>query len=136
MDDRAYGLASLLTPVIKGYLSDIGFEMTVISQQIFGGHGYIEEWGMSQFVRDSRIAMIYEGTNGIQAIDLVGRKLNSNGGKNIIYLNELVQNFLTEYSELEKLNNDFLVPLKESKKNVEEVLSFFLSNGLKILTLH
>ena len=131
MDDRAYGLASLLTPVIKGYLSDIGFEMTVISQQIFGGHGYIEEWGMSQFVRDSRIAMIYEGTNGIQAIDLVGRKLNSDGGKNIIYLNELVQNFLTEYSELEKLNNDFLVPLKESKKNVEEVLNFFISNGLK-----
>ena len=131
MDDRAYGLASLLTPVIKGYLSDIGFEMTVVSQQIFGGHGYIEEWGMSQFVRDSRIAMIYEGTNGIQAIDLVGRKLNSDGGKNIIYLNELVQNFLTEHSELEKLNNDFLVPLKESKKNVEEVLNFFLSNGLK-----
>jgi len=131
MDDRAYGLASLLTPVIKGYLSDIGFEMTVVSQQIFGGHGYIEEWGMSQFVRDSRIAMIYEGTNGIQAIDLVGRKLNSDGGKNIIYLNELVQNFLTEHSELEKLNNDFLVPLKEAKKNVEEVLNFFMSNGLK-----
>ncbi|MEE2621409.1 MAG: acyl-CoA dehydrogenase [Pseudomonadota bacterium] len=131
MDDRAYGLASLLTPVIKGYLSDIGFEMTVASQQIFGGHGYIEEWGMSQFVRDSRIAMIYEGTNGIQAIDLVGRKLNSDGGKNIIYLNELVQNFLTEHSELENLNNDFLVPLKESKKNVEEVLNFFMSNGLK-----
>ena len=131
MDDRAYGLASLLTPVIKGYLSDIGFEMTVVSQQIFGGHGYIEEWGMSQFVRDSRIAMIYEGTNGIQAIDLVGRKLNSDGGKNIIYLNELVQNFLSEHSELEKLNNDFLVPLKESKKNVEEVLNFFMSNGLK-----
>ena len=131
MDDRAYGLASLLTPVIKGYLSDIGFEMTVVSQQIFGGHGYIEEWGMSQFVRDSRIAMIYEGTNGIQAIDLVGRKLNSDGGKNIIYLNELVQNFLTEHSELEKLNNDFLLPLKESKKNVEEVLNFFISNGLK-----
>ena len=131
MDDRAYGLASLLTPVVKGYLSDIGFKMTVVSQQIFGGHGYIEEWGMSQFVRDSRIAMIYEGTNGIQAIDLVGRKLNSDGGKNIIYLNELVQNFLTEYSELEKLNNDFLVPLKESKKNVEEVLNFFISNGLK-----
>ena len=129
MDDRAYGLASLLTPVIKGYLSDIGFEMTVISQQIFGGHGYIEDWGMSQFVRDSRIAMIYEGTNGIQAIDLVGRKLNSNGGKNIIYLNELVQNFLTEYSGLENLNNEFLIPLKESKKNVEEVLNFFISNG-------
>ena len=96
MDENAYGLASLLTPVIKGYLSDKGFEMTVISQQILGGHGYIEEWGMSQFVRDSRIAMIYEGTNGVQAIDLVGRKLNSNGGQSIMYLNELVQNFIKE----------------------------------------
>ena len=96
MDENAYGLASLLTPVIKGYLSDIGFEMTVISQQILGGHGYIEEWGMSQFVRDSRIAMIYEGTNGVQAIDLVGRKLNSNGGQSIMYLNELVQKFIKE----------------------------------------
>ena len=131
LDDRAYGLASLLTPIVKGYLSDVGFEMTVVSQQILGGHGYIEEWGMSQFVRDSRIAMIYEGTNGVQAIDLVGRKLNSNGGKNIMYLSELVQNFITENSKIEDLNNEFLSPLKDSKKDVEKALGFFISNGLK-----
>ncbi len=74
-------MISLLTPVIKGYGTDIGFETCVEMQQVFGGHGYIEEWGMSQFVRDARIAQIYEGTNGIQAMDLVGRKLAQNGGR-------------------------------------------------------
>jgi len=74
-------LVSLLTPVIKGYLTDEGFEAAVNAQQIFGGHGYIREWGMEQFVRDARIAQIYEGTNGIQAMDLVGRKLGQNGGR-------------------------------------------------------
>ena len=68
-------LVSLLTPVIKGYLTDKGFEAAVDAQQVFGGHGYIREHGMEQFVRDARIAQIYEGTNGIQAMDLVGRKL-------------------------------------------------------------
>ena len=65
----------LLTPVIKGVLTDQGFANAVMAQQIFGGHGYIAEHGMEQFVRDARIAMIYEGANGIQALDLVGRKL-------------------------------------------------------------
>ena len=74
-------LISLLTPVLKGYGTDKGFETCVEMQQVFGGHGYIEEWGMSQFVRDARIAQIYEGTNGIQAMDLVGRKLAQNGGR-------------------------------------------------------
>ncbi len=74
-------LISLLTPVLKGYGTDKGFETCVDMQQVFGGHGYIEEWGMSQFVRDARIAQIYEGTNGIQAMDLVGRKLAQNGGR-------------------------------------------------------
>jgi len=74
-------LVSLLTPVIKGYLTDKGFEAAVNAQQVFGGHGYIREWGMEQFVRDARIAQIYEGTNGIQAMDLVGRKLAQNGGR-------------------------------------------------------
>src|SRR3954467_9608832 len=76
-------LLGLLTPVIKGYLTDKGFEAAVNSQQIFGGHGYIREWGMEQFVRDARIAQIYEGTNGIQALDLVGRKLGANNGRAI-----------------------------------------------------
>ncbi|MFL6788688.1 MAG: acyl-CoA dehydrogenase, partial [Sphingomicrobium sp.] len=74
-------LISLLTPVIKGYLTDKGFEAAVNAQQVFGGHGYIREWGMEQFVRDARIAQIYEGTNGVQAMDLVGRKLAKDGGR-------------------------------------------------------
>jgi alkylation response protein AidB-like acyl-CoA dehydrogenase len=74
-------LVSLITPVIKGYLTDKGFEAAVLAQQVFGGHGYIREHGMEQFVRDARIAQIYEGTNGIQAMDLVGRKLAKDGGR-------------------------------------------------------
>ncbi len=76
-------LLSLLTPVIKGYGTDKGFDVTVMSQQVFGGHGYITETGVEQTVRDARIAMIYEGTNGVQAMDLVGRKLARNGGRAI-----------------------------------------------------
>jgi alkylation response protein AidB-like acyl-CoA dehydrogenase len=81
--EAAADLLGLLTPVIKGYLTDKGFETAVNAQQIYGGHGYIREWGMEQFVRDARIAQIYEGTNGIQALDLVGRKLGANGGRAI-----------------------------------------------------
>ena len=76
-------MISLLTPVIKGYGTDKGFETAVNMQQVWGGHGYIEENGMSQFVRDARITQIYEGANGVQAMDLVGRKLGLNGGKAI-----------------------------------------------------
>jgi alkylation response protein AidB-like acyl-CoA dehydrogenase len=79
--EAASDLLGLLTPVIKGYLTDKGFEAAVSAQQVYGGHGYIAEWGMEQFVRDARIAQIYEGTNGIQALDLVGRKLGANGGR-------------------------------------------------------
>ncbi len=81
-EDRARAdlLISLLTPVIKGYGTDKGFDTCVQMQQVFGGHGYIEEWGMSQFVRDARITQIYEGANGVQAMDLVGRKLGQGGG--------------------------------------------------------
>ena len=82
-EDRqmADDLISLLTPVLKGYGTDKGFDICVQMQQVFGGHGYIEEWGMSQFVRDARITQIYEGANGVQAMDLVGRKLAQNGGR-------------------------------------------------------
>jgi 3-(methylsulfanyl)propanoyl-CoA dehydrogenase len=81
--EAASDLLGLLTPVIKGYLTDQGFKVAVDAQQVHGGHGYIREWGMEQFVRDARIAQIYEGTNGIQALDLVGRKLDANGGRAI-----------------------------------------------------
>ena len=76
-------LISLLTPVIKGYITDKGYEIATMAQQIYGGHGYIRENGMEQYVRDARIAMIYEGANGVQAMDLVGRKLAINGGRAI-----------------------------------------------------
>ncbi|HKC04044.1 MAG TPA: acyl-CoA dehydrogenase C-terminal domain-containing protein [Sphingomicrobium sp.] len=78
---QADDLLGLLTPVIKGYLTDKGFDAAVNAQQVFGGHGYIREHGMEQFVRDARITQIYEGTNGIQAMDLVGRKLPKDGGR-------------------------------------------------------
>ena len=83
-------LLAIITPVIKGYLTDKGFQSAVLAQQVFGGHGYIREHGMEQFVRDARIAMIYEGANGIQAMDLVGRKLPKDGGKAIRAFFELV----------------------------------------------
>ena len=77
---EADAMIGLLTPVIKGYGTDKGYEVATNMQQVFGGHGYIEEWGMSQFVRDARIAQIYEGTNGVQAMDLCGRKPAQKGG--------------------------------------------------------
>ena len=79
-DQDSQALAELLTPIAKAFLSDKGFECAVLAQQVFGGHGYIREWGMEQIVRDTRIAPIYEGTNGIQALDLVGRKVLRDGG--------------------------------------------------------
>ena len=83
-------LLGLITPVIKGYLTDKGFKAAVEAQQVFGGHGYIREHGMEQFVRDARITQIYEGTNGIQAMDLVGRKLPKDGGRAVRAFLQLV----------------------------------------------
>lgn len=89
-------LLGLITPVIKGYLTDKGFDAAVQAQQVFGGHGYIREHGMEQFVRDARITQIYEGTNGIQAMDLVGRKLPKDGGRAIRAFFELVSRDVAE----------------------------------------
>ncbi|HEV2079374.1 MAG TPA: acyl-CoA dehydrogenase C-terminal domain-containing protein [Allosphingosinicella sp.] len=94
--EQAMDIISLLTPVIKGYLTDKGFEVAVNAQQVYGGHGYIREWGMEQFVRDARIAQIYEGTNGIQALDLVGRKLAQNGGRAVRAFFDIVSNEVNE----------------------------------------
>ncbi len=93
---QADDLLGLITPVIKGYLTDKGFEAAVHGQQVFGGHGYIREHGMEQFVRDARIAQIYEGTNGIQAMDLVGRKLPREGGRAILAFFELLAGDIKE----------------------------------------
>jgi len=93
---NADDLLGLLTPVIKGFLTDKGFRAAVEAQQVFGGHGYIREHGMEQFVRDARITQIYEGTNGIQAMDLVGRKLPKDGGRAVRSFFELVGRDIAE----------------------------------------
>ncbi|WP_420569577.1 acyl-CoA dehydrogenase C-terminal domain-containing protein [Thalassovita sp.] len=130
-DKDADGLVSLLTPVIKGFLTDEGYDMTVQAQQVYGGHGYIEEWGMSQFTRDARIAMIYEGANGVQALDLVGRKLAQDGGKHVMAFFELVKTFLKENEGNEALKADFLDPLKAASKDLQAAGTYFMQNGMK-----
>jgi acyl-CoA dehydrogenase len=89
----------LLTPVIKGVLTDQGFANTVLAQQIYGGHGYIAEHGMEQFVRDARITMIYEGANGIQALDLVGRKLPKDGGRALQAFFKELQDYIKQHGD-------------------------------------
>jgi len=130
-DKAANGLVSLLTPVMKGFLTDKGFESTVQAQQIFGGHGYIEEQGMSQFVRDARITMIYEGANGVQALDLVGRKLATDGGKHVMAFFDLVKGFIKDNAENETLKSDFLEPLKAASKDLQAASMFFMQHGMK-----
>ena len=130
-DAEAEGLISLLTPVIKGFLTDKGFETAVAAQQVFGGHGYIEEWGMSQYARDARIAMIYEGANGVQALDLVGRKLAAEGGKPAMALFGMLRAFLKENEGEERLKADFLDPLKAGSKDLQAAVEVFMSQGMK-----
>ena len=130
-DKEALGLVSLLTPVVKGFLTDKGFDCTVQAQQMLGGHGYIEEWGVSQFVRDARIAMIYEGANGVQALDLVGRKLGAEGGKPVMAFFDLVKTFIKENDGNEGLKADFLDPLKAASKDLQAAAMFFMQNGMK-----
>ncbi|MDQ2095513.1 acyl-CoA dehydrogenase C-terminal domain-containing protein [Rhodalgimonas zhirmunskyi] len=129
-DAAAEGMISLLTPIIKGFLTDEGYDMTVQAQQVYGGHGYIEEWGMSQFTRDARIAMIYEGANGVQALDLVGRKLAQDGGKHVMAFFEMVKNFCSENKEVEGMA-DFVEPLKKASKDLQTAGMFFMQNGMK-----
>jgi 3-(methylsulfanyl)propanoyl-CoA dehydrogenase len=131
-DADANGLVSLLTPVIKGFLTDQGYDMTVKAQQVYGGHGYIEESGMSQFTRDARIAMIYEGANGVQALDLVGRKLAQDGGKHVMAFFELVKSFIKDNSGAdEAFDRDFLEPLKAASKDLQAAGMYFMQNGMK-----
>ena len=130
-DAAAEGMISLLTPVIKGFLTDKGFDVAVAAQQVYGGHGYIEEWGMSQFARDARIAMIYEGANGVQALDLVGRKLAADGGKPMMAFFEMVKAFIKENEGDEALKAGFLDPLKAASKDLQTAAMYFMQNGMK-----
>ncbi|WP_136646139.1 acyl-CoA dehydrogenase C-terminal domain-containing protein [Tabrizicola sp. YIM 78059] len=128
-DAAADGLVGLLTPVLKGFQTDKGFEMAVQAQQVFGGHGYIEEWGMSQFARDARIAMIYEGANGIQALDLVGRKLAQDGGRHVMAFFEMVKAECRAHDGDERMKG-FTEPLKAASRQLQQAGMFFMQNGM------
>jgi len=127
-DAEADALVSLLIPVLKGFLTDKGFETTVLAQQTLGGSGFTREWGLEQFVRDARITMIYEGTNGIQSLDLVGRKLGLNGGKTVIGFFDLVKTFIKDNEADADLKAQFLDPLKSASKDLQSAAMYFMQN--------
>src|SRR3954453_23271878 len=118
----------LLTPVIKGMLTDTGFANTVMAQQMFGGHGYIAEHGREQFVRDARIAMIYEGANGIQALDLVGRKLPKDGGRALQTFFAEVQSFIKEHGD--EAMKPYVGPLTTALGHLQQATMWLMQNAM------
>jgi alkylation response protein AidB-like acyl-CoA dehydrogenase len=121
-------MLGLMTPVVKGVLTDRGFANAVEAQQMFGGHGYVEEWGMSQFVRDARIAMIYEGANGIQAMDLIGRKLPKDGGRAMMTFLTEVQTFIKDHGEDEAMK-PFVAPLQPALNDLQGAVMWLMQNA-------
>ena len=119
----------LLTPVIKGVLTDLGFANTVTAQQVLGGHGYIREWGMEQFVRDARVPMIYEGSNGIQALDLVGRKLGKDGGRAIMAFFAEVQGYVRDGAADAALK-PLVEPLGKALGHLQQATVWFMQNAI------
>jgi alkylation response protein AidB-like acyl-CoA dehydrogenase len=103
-------MLSLLTPIVKAFLTDNGWQATMMCQQVYGGHGFIKEWGMEQFVRDARINMIYEGTNTVQSLDLLGRKILSNNGATLKKFGKLVGKLVEEEGVNEKMA-EFITPI-------------------------
>src|SRR5271166_950789 len=124
-DDRL----GLMTPVLKGVFTDVGFANTVKAQQVLGGHGYIGEWGMEQFVRDARIAMIYEGANGVQALDLVGRKLPKDGGRAVMAFFGEVSQFLAANKD-DALLAPYLGGLQGALGQLQQATLWLSKNGL------
>ena len=120
---KAEGLVALLTPVAKAYFTDRGLDVTVLGQQVFGGHGYVREWGMEQFVRDARIAQIYEGTNGIQALDLMGRKVAANGGEWVRSFSDEVNEFIESQTGLEAYTQPLADALARLNEATDAVLA-------------
>jgi alkylation response protein AidB-like acyl-CoA dehydrogenase len=128
--EMAGDLIGLLTPVIKGVGTDKGYEVATNAQQVYGGHGYIAEWGMEQYVRDARIAMIYEGTNGVQAMDLVGRKLATKGGRAVQALFKIVAE---ETAAAEGVEATAVIAgaLKKALGELQAATMWFMANGMK-----
>ena len=120
----------LLTPIVKGMLTDVGFANAVAAQQVYGGHGYIQETGVEQFVRDARIAMIYEGANGIQALDLVGRKLGRDGGRAITAFFNEITTFAKDNASDEAMKS-YLAPLNTAVQDLQKATMWLMQNGMK-----
>jgi acyl-CoA dehydrogenase len=119
----------LMTPVMKGYMTDMGFANAVQAQQMFGGHGYIAEHGMEQFVRDARISMIYEGANGIQALDLVGRKLPRDGGRAVMAFFGEVNGFAKEHGADEAMK-PYVAPLSTALGHLQQATTWLMQNAM------
>jgi len=126
---KADDILSIMTPILKGVMTDRGFENAVQAQQMFGGHGYIEENGMSQYVRDARITMLYEGANGVQAMDLVGRKLAANGGRAVMAVFKEIGDFCEENRAEERLA-PFTKALKKGLNDLQASTMWFMSNAM------
>ncbi|MBI3438625.1 MAG: acyl-CoA dehydrogenase C-terminal domain-containing protein [Proteobacteria bacterium] len=127
--EKADDYMALMTPVIKSFLTDGGYRNATNAQQVFGGHGFIEEQGMSQFVRDARITMIYEGANGIQALDLVGRKLGANSGRAIFSFFNEIDEFTHANEESAELK-PFVEGLKTAKAQLQDGAMWLMQNGM------
>jgi hypothetical protein len=119
----------LMTPVMKGVMTGTGFANTVLAQQMYGGHGYIAEHGMEQFVRDARISMIYEGANGVQALDLVGRKLPRDGGRAIMAFFAEVATFAKENGNDDAMK-PYVTPLTGAVSDLQKAMGWLMQNGL------
>lgn len=139
IDDVKYGknkdaevLVSILTPIIKSFLTEQGFNVAVKSQQVYGGHGYLEDWPMSQFVRDSRIAMIYEGTNEVQALDLVLRKLSVNNGMSLMMLFNEIKSYCNSMKSDEEFYKKYILALKDSSIKLQDICMYFMKNTGKL----
>ncbi|WP_294190181.1 acyl-CoA dehydrogenase C-terminal domain-containing protein, partial [uncultured Sphingomonas sp.] len=126
----ASDLIGLLTPVIKGVGTDKGYEIATNAQQVYGGHGYIQEWGMEQYVRDARIAQIYEGTNGVQAMDLAGRKLAQNGGRAVMAFGKMVTEEIAAGKQ-DGATADFAARLEKAAGELQGATMWFMANGMK-----
>ncbi len=127
---RADDILGLMTPVLKAYLTEKGFWHASTAQQVLGGSGYTAEWGLEQFVRDARIAMIYEGTNGVQALDLVGRKLPKDGGRAIMAFFAEIDAFVNDNQGNEELK-PYLDGLDAAKADVQEATQWFMANAMQ-----
>jgi len=124
---RAEQLSALMTPLAKAFFTDLGFESTVAGQQVFGGHGFIREWGQEQLVRDTRIAQIYEGTNGVQAMDLLARKVAGSQGKMMALFIEEVLGFVEQTTSAEM--SEFIKPLVLAVKDLEKTTNQVLASS-------